>query len=147
MPPGYKIELNGDQFNKCITYLREDQRVEVGPWANAPGYRPEGAGDDHPLFNPCTTKLVSQDVVREAKWKRWEAYFSKTASHIPRAVVKPGKVGPRPYPRYDSTTDEEDGDEDIEGANSVSSTSCDSEEESGDMTTGEYQLQPRQKIL
>lgn len=129
LPPHYGIKLNGDRFHSCITYLRETQRVESGPWENGPGYRPDGAEDNPPPFRPCHDNLVSQDSVREAKWKRWEAYYNKTASHIPCAVARPGKVGPRPYPRIDSTTDDEEDDEDMVGPISESSPSCESEEE------------------
>lgn len=114
-------------FMRCITYLREGGRVQLGPWESAPGWRPEGAPDNPPPFEPYEGEnLLSQDRTRATKWRAWERYYDKMSSHIPRAVTKPGKPDDKPYIdvedeeeekeeyELEETDAEDDADEDID---------------------------------
>lgn len=98
LPARYGIKIDCDMFMRCITYLRDKQRVQLGPWVNGPGWRSEGAPDNPPPFEPYEGDiLVSQDRRRAGKWREWERFYNKMSSHIPRAVTKPGKPDKKPY--------------------------------------------------
>lgn len=83
---------------KSITYLRYGQRVQLGPWTFAPGWRPRNAPKEAPSYAPYEGEdLQSQNDVRAAQWRKWESFYHKMSSHIPRAVVRPGVKPKRHY--------------------------------------------------
>lgn len=83
------VRIDCDQVLSAITFMHEGKRLSLAPWSDCPGWRPKDSESPVEGFPEYVGReLVEQDGVRGAAWTRWIAYATKTAQHIPRAVIK-----------------------------------------------------------
>lgn len=86
LPSKFHIQLDRNKFLQSISTLVDDDRVSTGDWPLGPGFAPLNKS---PSAAPTTAIIdsVAQDTSRAEAIAKWDTYFTKTATHIPYAVV------------------------------------------------------------
>lgn len=87
LPAEFKVQLGRDEFLRSITTLIDNKRVSTGNWPLGPGFAPLSS-DPSADTSIEVVENVAQDSMRADAILQWNTYFTRTASHIPYAVVK-----------------------------------------------------------
>jgi hypothetical protein len=87
LPLSYAVRVDLDRFFSAFSMVVGQNRVQVKPWIYGPGHRRKDAkhsNSDREVID--NAQYVDQEGIRKAINKRWVAYESYTAGHIPWAV-------------------------------------------------------------
>jgi hypothetical protein len=81
LPATLKVQMDPDLIIQAITYERDGQRLNVGPWEQAPGHRRLNQGPWN--YNTGDGSSTNQSGVRSAAWVSWQEYEDHVATHVP----------------------------------------------------------------
>ncbi|KAJ7718898.1 hypothetical protein B0H16DRAFT_1897435 [Mycena metata] len=116
LPKRLKVQVDPDLIIQAITYDRDGERRNVGPWEYAPGHRRASPGQwDYHTGGGART---DQDAIRSKAWADWFTYQDHVVMHVPhlgrKGIVRPSLPRPRKVTKVmqnNSDADDEDSDE------------------------------------
>ena len=87
LPLLYAVRVDLDRFFSAFSMVVDQNRVQVEPWTYGPGHRRKDAkhlNSDREVID--NAEYVDQEGIRKDINRRWVAYESYTAGHIPWVV-------------------------------------------------------------